>query len=85
MPTEDPTGAVQEQSILEDPNEFIRRRAQKSQLCPSTFLKILQKDLNLRAYKIHHVQELKPNQHQVLCWFGEWPQKELTTIRDFYQ
>ena len=76
MLTEDNFIAV-EQSIEEDPNESIRRCAQQFELCPTTLCKIL------RAYKIQHVQGLKPNDHQAPLTFSEWVQNEMATDPDF--
>ncbi|GFW01053.1 DUF4817 domain-containing protein [Trichonephila clavipes] len=77
--------ATLERSIEEDPNESIRHRAQELDLCPSTLWKILRKDLGLRAYKIHLVQELKPNDHQAKRRFVEWAQNEIAFVPDFHK
>ncbi|GFU24028.1 DUF4817 domain-containing protein [Trichonephila clavipes] len=77
--------ATVERSIEEDPNEFIRHRAQELDLCPSTLWKILWKDLGLRAYKIQLVQELKPNDHQARRRFVEWAQNEMAVVPDFHK
>ncbi|GFX22960.1 transposable element Tc3 transposase [Trichonephila clavipes] len=61
--------ATVERSIEEHPNESIRHRAQKLDLCLSTLWKIFRKDLGLRAYKIQLVQELKPDDHQARTHF----------------
>ncbi|GFV47465.1 DUF4817 domain-containing protein [Trichonephila clavipes] len=72
-------------SIEEDPNESIRHRAQELDLCPSTLWEILRKDLDLRAYKIQLVQELKPNDHQARRRFVEWAQNEIAVVPDFHK
>ncbi|GFY23060.1 DUF4817 domain-containing protein [Trichonephila clavipes] len=77
--------ATVERSIEEDPNESIRHRAQELDLCPSTLWKILRKDLDLRAYKIQLVQELKPNDHQERRGFVEWAQNEIAVVPDFHK
>lgn len=82
--TEEVIAAV-EQSVEEDPNESIRRRAQQLVLSPSTLWKILRKDLGLRAYKIQLVQELKPRDHQMRRTFGEWAENKIRLDPYFHQ
>lgn len=59
MRTEDAIVVV-EQSIEEEPNRYIRHRAQQLAI----LWKILRKDLGLGAYKIQIVQDLDPNDHR---------------------
>lgn len=65
--TEDAVTVV-EQSIEEDPNEYIRHRAQEIELCPSTLWRIL-----LFEY------ELKLDDHQVRHMFEERTQTNIST------
>ncbi|GFV97847.1 DUF4817 domain-containing protein [Trichonephila clavipes] len=66
-------------------NSHPQRRRTESDLCPSTLWKILRKDLDLRAYKIQLVQELKPNDHQTRRRFIEWAQNEIAVVPDFHK
>ena len=52
------------ESVSEDSNLSIRRRAQELRLSQtSTWRQILHKDLDIFPYKIQLIQELKPNHH----------------------
>lgn len=72
-------------SVEEDPDLSIRRRAQAVGLCASTLWKILRKDHSLKAYKIQLVQELKPLDPLLRRQFGEWAENELEVDPLFYR
>ena len=79
------TIAAVNESVEEDPNLSILRRAQVLGLCPSTTWKILRRDIGLHPYKIQLVQELKPRDHHMRRCFADWAQEQLETDPFFYR
>lgn len=79
------TVAAMNESVTEDPNLSIRRRAQEMNLCPSTTWKILRKDLGLREYKIQLVHKLEPDDHPRRRAFAEWGLNQLQNDPLFYR
>lgn len=71
------------QSVEDDSNVSIRRRAQQLNMCPSSLWNILHHDIGLHAYKIQLVQDLKPNDHQLRRTFGEWAEGIIAVDDEF--
>lgn len=59
-------------TVMVSPNKPIRRHSQELNLSRGTLHNILKKDLNLHAYKVQLVQELKPTDHGKRRQFVEW-------------
>ena len=76
--------AVQE-SVEEDANVSVRRRAQQLHLSRSTLWTILQKDLGPHPYRIQLVQKLKPNDHHLRRTFAEWAKAQIPIDPQFQQ
>ena len=64
--------AAVNQSFAEDPEESNRRRSQPLGLSYGTTWAILRNDLDLKAYKIQLVQELKPADFPKRHNFSRW-------------
>ena len=60
------------ESVRENRDESIRHRSQQLGLSYGTTWLILRKDLDLKAYKIQLVQELKPNDLPARHRFADW-------------
>ena len=71
------------ESVSEDPNLSIHRRAQQLRLSQSSTWRILRNDLSLFPYKIQLTQELKPNDHLHRRQFADWARKQLEIDLDF--
>lgn len=59
--------------VYEDREMSIPRRSQQMVMCYSTIWKILRVDLGLNIYKIHLLQELKPNTYHNVNFFVNRP------------
>lgn len=81
----DETIAAVDESVRENRELSIRRRAQQLGLCASTTWKILRKDLGLRAYKVQLVQQLEWDDHPRRRTFADWALDKLKDDPHFYQ
>lgn len=81
----DETIAAVNESVAEDANVSIRRRAQALGLTASTLWKILRKDLGLKAYKIKLLQKLEWHDHLRRRTFADWALNQLENDPDFYR
>ena len=75
--------AAVRESVSEDPNLSIRRRAQEFGLSQTSTWQILCKDLGLFPYKIQLTQKLKPNDHLQRRQFADWAREQLEIDSDF--
>jgi len=63
------------QSVLEQPST--RHRSQNLNISRTSLRRILNKDLDMKPYKIQLVQELKPHDHPVRLRFVQWAEQRL--------
>ena len=59
-------------SVAEEPPTSTCRRAQQLNISRTSLMRILNKDLNLNAYKVQLTQELKPTDHFERRQNAEW-------------
>lgn len=71
------------QTVREQPSTSTLHRSQKLNI-PRTFQRIiLHKDLGLKAYKVHLVQQIKAHNHSM--HFAQWVKDHLADDDYFYQ
>lgn len=75
--------AVVAQSVEEDPNLSIPRRAQHLGLSYGSLWRILHLDLHLHPYKIQLTQELKPQDHTQRRMYANWVIEQQAIDNDF--
>jgi hypothetical protein len=68
-------------SVAEEPSTSTRRRAQQLHMQRSSLIRILHKDLNMHAYKVRLIQELKPTDHLKRRQWSDWG-FEIATVND---
>ena len=73
------------ESVDEDCDLSIRRRAQELDMSYSSLWRILRRDLGFTAYKIRLVQELKPTDFRLRREFGLWALEQLANDPLFYR
>lgn len=71
------------ESVEEDPNLSIPRRAQHLGLSYGSLWRILHLDLHLHPYKVHLTQELKPADHGQRRTYANWVLEKQAVDADF--
>jgi len=59
------------QSVVEQPSTSTRHRSQNLNISRTFLRRILNKDLDMKLYKVQLVQELKPYDHLMRFWFAQ--------------
>lgn len=75
--------SVVRDSVAEEPSTSTRRRAQQLNISRTSLMRILNKDLNLHAYKVQLTQELKPTDHFKRRQYAEWLVEQTEVNGDF--
>jgi len=60
------------QSVLEQPSTSTRHRFQNLNISRTSLRRILNKDFDMKPYKVQLVQELKPHDHPMRFRFAQW-------------
>lgn len=75
--------AAVSESVAEDPNSSIPRRAQQLGLSYGSLWRILHLDLHLHPYKVQLTQYLKPSDHRSRRTYADWVLEQQATNADF--